>query len=182
LAKTLRQMYPGETEVYAGMAADKALFLEKIAPKLERYGKVVFATHGYFGRGLQGTSDPVLVLTLVPQGKDGLLLMPEVMGLRMNADIVALTACQSGLGRELPGEGMLGMGWAFEYAGARTILMSLWSVAEPSSVLLAERFFAHLKEGKSKLFALKAARQDVRKAGYQHPFFWASFVLVGEPK
>jgi CHAT domain-containing protein len=60
------------------------------------------------------------------------------------------------------------------------VLMSLWSVAEKSSVDLVEGFFKHLKEGKNKLDALKLAREEIRKAGYDHPFFWAPFILVGE--
>ncbi len=58
--------------------------------------------------------------------------------------------------------------------------MSLWSVAQGSSVELVEGFFRHLKEGRPKLEALTAARADIRRAGYDHPFFWAAFVLVGE--
>jgi CHAT domain-containing protein len=74
----------------------------------------------------------------------------------------------------------MGMGRAFQYAGAKTVLMSLWSVAESSSVNLVESFFKHLKEGKNKLEALRLARKEIRKAGYDHPFFWAPFILVGE--
>jgi len=106
--------------------------------------------------------------------------MTEVMGLKLNCDIAALTACQSGLGRIISGEGTMGMGRAFQYAGAKSVLMSLWSVAESSSVDLVTSFFKHLREGKNKLEALKLARDEIRKAGYDHPFFWAPFILVGE--
>jgi CHAT domain-containing protein len=58
--------------------------------------------------------------------------------------------------------------------------MTLWAVAQNSSVQLTDSFFRHLKEGKSKLEALKLARQEIRNAGYDHPFFWAPFILVGE--
>jgi CHAT domain-containing protein len=58
--------------------------------------------------------------------------------------------------------------------------MSLWSVSESGSVLLVEKFFQHLKEGKTKLDSLKSARDDIRNAGYKHPFFWSAFILVGE--
>jgi CHAT domain-containing protein len=143
---------------------------------------VVFATHGYFGRDLPGIQEPVLVLTLLdqPKDQDGFLRLSEVMGLKINADIVALTACQTGLGRHISGEGTMGMGRAFQYAGAKSVLMSLWSVSETSSVKLVESFFKHLKEGKSKLEALRLARKEIRDAGYDHPFFWAPFILVGE--
>lgn len=72
------------------------------------------------------------------------------------------------------------MGRAFQYAGARSVLMSLWSVAEKSSVQLVENFFWNLRDGKCKLEALRLAREEIRKAGYDHPFFWAPFIMVGE--
>ena len=75
----------------------------------------------------------------------------------------------------------MGMGRAFQYAGARSVLMTLWSVAQNSSVQLTDSFFRHLKDGKNRLEALKLARDDIRKAGYDHPFFWAPFILVGKP-
>jgi CHAT domain-containing protein len=106
--------------------------------------------------------------------------MTDVMGLKMNANIVALIACQTGLGKELSGEGVMSMGRAFQYAGARSVLMSLWSVAEKSSVQLVENFFRNLKDRKGKLEVLKTAREEIRKGGFDHPFFWASFILVGE--
>ena len=74
----------------------------------------------------------------------------------------------------------MGMGWAFQYAGAKSVLMSLWSVDERSTVLLTEKFFANLRQGKGALEALRQARADLRHAGYDHPFYWAPFILVGE--
>ena len=72
------------------------------------------------------------------------------------------------------------MGRAFQYAGAKSVLMSLWSVAESSSVDLVTGFFKHLREGRNKLEALRLAREEIRRNGYDHPFFWAPFILVGE--
>ena len=106
--------------------------------------------------------------------------MTEVMGLNINADIVALTACQTGLGKRTAGEGTMGMGRAFQYAGARSVLMSLWSVSEVASVNLVKSFFRNMKEGKNKSEALASARGEIRKKGFDHPFFWAGFILVGE--
>jgi len=74
----------------------------------------------------------------------------------------------------------MSMGRAFQFAGSKSVLMSLWSVSEKSSVTLVESFFRNLKEGKNKLESLKLARDDIRKQGYDHPFFWAGFILVGE--
>ena len=98
----------------------------------------------------------------------------------MNADIVALAAWQTVLGKELSGEGVMSMDRAFQYAGAKSVLMTLWAVAEESSVMLMESFFKHGKAGESKLKALKLAREEIRKESFEHPFFWAAFILVGE--
>ncbi|MBM4329272.1 MAG: CHAT domain-containing protein, partial [Deltaproteobacteria bacterium] len=180
LAEGLQEMFQGKSEMYVGLDASKKTFIQELSPELDRYGRIVFATHGFFSRQCPAFREPILVLTLVPVGTDGFLRMSEVMGLRINSDVVALTACQTGLGKHVSGEGTMGMGRAFQYAGARAVLMSLWSVSEEASVRLVETFFKHLKEGKSKLEAMKLARDKVRKDGYDHPFFWAPFILVGE--
>ena len=113
LANDLNASFKGSCTVFTGLKASKETFLKDVAPRLDDYSKVVFATHGYFGKGLPGINEPVLVFTLVPPGTDGYLRMSEVMGLKMNADMVALTACQTGLGKELSGEGVMSMGRAF---------------------------------------------------------------------
>jgi CHAT domain-containing protein len=117
---------------------------------------------------------------MVPPGTDGFLKMSDVMSLKLETDAVALTACQTGLGKEISGEGVMSMGRAFHYAGARSVLMSLWSVAEKSSVILVENFFRYVKGGRNKLDALTLARREIREMGFEHPFFWAPFILVGE--
>ena len=181
LSDNLNKIYGPNCLTLTGLKANKSDFLNKVAPSLEQYSGIVFATHGVMSTHIPGLMEPFLALTMAPPGTDGFLKMSDVLGLKMNADIVALTACQTGLGKELSGEGVMSMGRAFQYAGAKSVLMSLWSVSESGSVLLTERFFQHLKEGKSKLDSLKAARDDIRNAGYKHPFFWSAFILVGEP-
>lgn len=180
MAGQFQQMYGENCLSLTGLKANKSDFLTKIAPDLERYSDVVFATHGVISTHVPGLMEPFLALTMIPPGTDGFLKMSDVMSLKMNAEIVALTACQTGLGKDLSGEGVMSMGRAFQYAGAKSVLMSLWSVSEAGSALLTEKFFQHLKTGKSKLDALHAARNDIRAAGYKHPFFWSAFVLVGE--
>ena len=180
LATNLSEMYGTNCLSVTGLKADKTDFLSKIAPRMDQYGKVVFATHGVMGNKVPGVMEPFLALTMVPPGTDGFLKMSDILSLKMNSDIVALTACQTGLGKELSGEGVMSMGRAFQYAGARSVLMSLWSVAEDSSVKLTESFFQHRKDGKTKLESLKLARDEIRKQGFDHPFFWTAFILVGE--
>ncbi len=180
LAEGLQKLYGTNADVYLGLQSSKETLMAAIAPKMEEYKYVVFATHGFAGNGIPGIMEPVLALTMVPPGTDGLLTASEVAGLKMNADVAALTACQTGLGLKLAGEGVMSMGRAFQLAGAKSVIMSLWSVSETSSIKLMESFFKNLRQGKSKLEALTQARSELRSSGYEHPFFWSAFVLVGE--
>jgi CHAT domain-containing protein len=180
LADNLGKMYGSHCLSLTGLRANKADFLFKIAPAIDQYGSVVFATHGVMSTHVPGLMEPFLALSMTPPGTDGFLKMSEILSLKMNADVVALTACQSGLGEELSGEGVMSMGRAFQYAGAKSVLMSLWAVEEKSAVILAEYFFKYRKEVKTKLESLKLARDNIRNAGYKHPFFWSAFILVGE--
>ncbi len=180
LAENLRTLYGEKTSLYCGLKASKRTFLTEVAPTLPDFSYVVIATHGIYSTKIPGLMEPVLTMTMVPPGTDGFLRMTEVMSLDMTADVVAVTACQTALGEYVSGEGIMSMGRAFQYAGARSVLMSLWSVAEEPSVMLVEDFFRHLKERKANLEALTLARKEIRKKGYDHPFYWAAFILVGD--
>lgn len=180
LAQNLSRLYPGLTDLFTGFEASKKVFLENSARKMSQYDKIIFATHGLFNDRIPGISEPFLALSMLPQGANGFLTMTDVMTLKADLSVVALTACQTGLGKNQTGEGVMSMGRAFQYIGARSVLMSLWSVAEKSSVTLVEIFFKNLKQGKDKLTCLDIARKEVRNQGFEHPFFWAAFVLLGE--
>ena len=182
LAQDLRGSYGNAVEILQGSAATEEGLRKR---PLRQYRYHVFATHGILDNQIAYIQEPALVLSQVgvdsqDRNRDGFLTMTEVMGLKLNADVAALTACSTGMGKNLTGEGVMHMGRAFQYAGARSILMSLWSVAEDSTTLLTERFFAHLKEKITPGAALRQARQDVRQAGYEHPFFWGAFILMSE--
>ena len=182
LADDLKRAYGHEVDTLQGFDATEEGLRKR---PLGQYRYEVFATHGILDNQIAYIQEPALVLSQVgvdarDRKRDGFLTMSEVMELKLNAEVAALTACSTGIGKSLSGEGVMHMGRAFQYAGARSVLMSLWSVAEDSTTLLAERFFSYLKEGKGNLDALRLGRMDVRKAGYQHPYFWAPFILVGE--
>jgi len=112
---------------------------------------------------------------------------------RLDADLVTLSACSSGLGKEVAGEGLMGLTRAFQYAGARTVLASLWNVADLSTAELLARFYGHLKTGSTKDQALRAAQLELIRAPVEvsyrgttvtrdlsHPFHWAAFQLYGD--
>ncbi|MEQ1918621.1 MAG: CHAT domain-containing protein, partial [Elusimicrobiota bacterium] len=178
LAETLTAAFGSGALALTGKSASKTKLMSE---DLGRYRHLVFATHGILDGDVPYIGEPALVLTQVGNepGDDGYLKMSEIMGLKLNCDVVALTACKTGLGREVGGEGVLGLGRAFQYAGAKNALVSLWSVSEKSTTMLTAAFFRALKEGKTPRESLKTARTELRRGAYAHPFFWAPFVLIG---
>jgi CHAT domain-containing protein len=114
-------------------------------------------------------------------GDDGLLQAWEIFErLRLSADLVTLSACETALGLEAQGEGLLGLTRAFHYAGARTVLSSLWSVSDRSTAELMHRFYAHLRAGAAKDQALALAQREMLSSPYRHPYHWAAFQLDGD--
>ena len=142
---------------------------------------VLFSTHGILGNEIPYIKQPALVLSLVGNDQeDGFLTASEIFNLDLNADIVGLSACKTGLGVQSAGEGVVGLSRAFMYAGTDTVLVSLWSVSDESTYKLMVKFFDGLKSGKDKMTALKEAKDYLRNNGYDNPFYWAPFILMGE--
>ena len=103
--------------------------------------------------------------------------------MRIDADLVTLSACESGLGREMGGEGLIGLTRAFQYAGARSVLASLWKVEDKSTAELMKRFYGYVKAGRPKDEALRLAQIDlIRSADFSQPRDWAAFQLNGDWK
>lgn len=102
--------------------------------------------------------------------------------MRLDADLVTLSACKSGMGGEVRGEGLIGLTRAFQFAGARSVVASLWDVSDRTTAALMVRFYAYLKSGKSKDEALRQGQVDLisSPAGFTaHPYHWAAFQLIG---
>ncbi len=178
IAKGIRELFGKNTTILIG---EKAKEEDIVGLDFSKYKYITFATHGILDNTVPWIREPALVLTQVGNREkyDGFLTMSEVMGLKMNAEIVALTACETGVGKNVSGEGVMGMGRAFQFAGCGNVLMSLWSVAEDATVSLSNAFFKNLKEGKESKEAIRLARSEIRKNGYEHPFYWSAFILVG---
>jgi tetratricopeptide (TPR) repeat protein/CHAT domain-containing protein len=177
IGRNIEQLFGNDTVVFAGADAKEENIVNL---HFEDYRYVIFATHGILDDTLPWIRQPALVLTQVGnrQGFDGFLTLTDVMGLKIPADVVALTACDTGVGKNIRGEGVMGMGKAFQFAGAGSVLMSLWGVSEDGTVALTNAFFKDLHEGKGAYDSLKAAREEMRRNGYEHPFYWASLILV----
>jgi len=172
----------------AGRKADTWLDLDANESNVEgrdlaQYRVVHFATHG-----LLNTERPQftgLVLSLVGNrgADDGFLRTDEIFNLRLGSPLVMLSACETGLGKEKRGEGVIGLTRAFMYAGAPTVGVSLWSVADKSTADLMTDFYKNLfaKGGGSPAAAMRAARLNmIAGKKFSAPFYWAPFVLVGD--
>lgn len=138
-----------------------------------------FATHGMIDELRPDRSG--LVLTANPPADDGLLQMREVYAMRMDADLVTLSACETALGRNVMGEGVIGLARAFFYAGARSVVASLWDVDDRSTARLMQRFYEHLRAGQPIDVALQQAKLSMIRDGGQSaaPFYWAAFIASG---
>jgi CHAT domain-containing protein len=111
----------------------------------------------------------------------GMLQVYEILSLKMNADLVVLSGCQTGLGKRLEGEGLVGLTQAFLYAGARALVVSLWNIHDRSTAELMIHFYQRMREGVKPPDALRAAQVALIQEGeFAHPYFWSAFSVVGD--
>jgi CHAT domain-containing protein len=115
--------------------------------------------------------------------EDGLLQVYEIFDLKLNAELVVLSACETGLGKQVKGEGLVGLTHAFFYAGTSSVLVSLWKVQDRSTADLMVNFYQELDAGKNKAESLRQAKlRMIQQNRYAHPYYWAPFVLMGNPQ
>ena len=151
--------------------------------RLKDYRYVHFATHGFVDS--ENPSLSAIVLSLVDRDgrpQDGFLRADELYGLELSADMVVLSACQTGLGKEIRGEGLVGLTRGLMYAGAATVVVSLWSVSDNATADLMARFYRELiSAGRSPAAALRAAQLLLLKqTRWTHPYYWSAFTIQGE--
>lgn len=155
---------------------------------LTRYRNLAFATHGLMAGEFKGLAEPALVFTPPEKGSeldDGLLTAGEISQLKLDADWVVLSACNTAAPDGTPGaEGLSGLARAFFYAGARSLLVSHWAVSSDAAVAITTRMFEEYAKGVPKAEALRrsllAMAEQRDRPYFAHPAFWAPFVLVGE--
>ncbi len=151
--------------------------------ELGQYRMVHFATHGLLNSQHPDLSGVVLSL-VDEQGRsqDGFLTLHEIYNLKLNADLVVLSACQTALGKEIRGEGLIGLTRGFMYAGAARVTASLWSVDDRATAELMKRFYqGMLVKGLTAAASLRTAQIAMwRQPGTRDPFFWGAFVVQGE--
>ena len=207
-ARSIARILGGGSRLFIGDAAQ-----EKTAKSgaLRDSLYVLFATHGFLGGeflpGIEPAAEhaagaprakiraqPSLALTLAGDlgGEDGMLTMKEVIeDVELNADLVALSACNTAgeTAQANNGEGFAGLTRAFMFAGARSLLVSHWSVDSLSTEALMTSTFRNIKRGETALDAVSDAQRELRGGSYtegryhfsrSHPFYWAAFVYVGD--
>jgi CHAT domain-containing protein/Flp pilus assembly protein TadD len=121
------------------------------------------------------------ILLSADRDDSGAIEVREIYGMDLTrTNLVALSACETQLGARSKGDDIVGLNRAFIYAGASSVIASLWTVDDEATSLLMKAFYGHLKQGMSKAAALQAAQTATRKK-YPHPYYWAAFVLTGDP-
>ena len=180
-----KELFEGEASLVANLF--KTRFLSKSKPYLGRKVTSQLLTnvdkdvihvscHAYFNPGESLNSGLLL--------SDGMLTVKDIFGMNIKANLLVLSACETGLNKQKPGDELIGLTRAFLYSGTKSIVVSLWSVSAVSTLKLMESFYKKIKNEKmSKAEALQKAQIEMMQdARYAHPFYWAPFVLIGDWK
>ncbi|GAG68707.1 unnamed protein product [marine sediment metagenome] len=153
---------------YIGSAVVK----EKVIEACNNKDIIHFSCHGMFDN-----SDPLS--SGVKLYNNEIFTTREIFNLKLNTELVALSACQTGINKRSPGDELVGLTRAFLYAGAPSVIVSLWSVNAKSTQELMLEFYKFIKNGENKATALQNAQKVIMER-YSHPYYWAPFVLIGD--
>ena len=180
-AKAITALAPADAAMIAmGFEATRA---KAMSAELSQYRIVHFATHGLLNGEHPELSG--IVLSLVDQAgrpQNGFLRLHDIYNLDLPAELVVLSACDTGLGKDVKGEGLVGLARGFMYAGAARVVASLWKVDDEASADLMTQFYRRMLEnGKPPAAALREAQITIwKQKRWMAPHYWAAFVLQGE--
>jgi len=148
---------------------------------LAQYRYLVFSAHGHLNLQIPELSSIVLGQVNNPPGIDGYVTASEWAGYDLKSDLMVLSACETGLGKTIGGEGVMGLPYAFYVAGNKNTVLTLWSISDEVTVEFITAFFTKLKAGMRQVEALTATKREFLKKGkpYSNPVYWAAFVLYG---
>jgi CHAT domain-containing protein/tetratricopeptide (TPR) repeat protein len=182
-AETILSLVPENQRTSAfDFAASRAIATN---PELANYKIIHFATHGLLNNVNPELSGVVFSL-VDEQGADsnGFLRLNDIFNLNLPAELVVLSACETGLGKDVKGEGLVGLTRGFMYAGAKRVVVSLWSVKDTATAELMKKFYRQmLAKGLHPVAALRAAQLEMWKTQqWKAPYYWAAFVVQGEWK
>lgn len=179
-ADAIQAAASGDAWIVKGFAASREQVLGDQTPQ---YRIVHFATHGIVNTEHPELSGIILTMTKNDgSSANGFLPLNDIYNLRLSAELTVLSACDTGLGKDIRGEGLMGLTRGFMFAGSRSVVASLWKVDDRATAVLMSHFYeAMLQKGLPPAAALRWAKQELRKQpAWQAPFFWAGFVLQGE--
>ncbi|MEP7323766.1 MAG: CHAT domain-containing tetratricopeptide repeat protein [Saprospiraceae bacterium] len=168
----------GRSQIYVGANATR----EKFSTMASVYRILHLGTHAKANEK-QGEFSFIAFAPAKDTDNNNLLFHSDLYNLSLNADLVTLSACETGTGELLEGEGMVSMASAFAFAGAKSIVTSLWSVNDQSTMQLMSQFYKELNQGQSKNIALAKAKRSYLKAHpgiTAHPYYWAAFIEIGD--
>ena len=166
-----------QADLFLGKQATETI-LKKLP--LDGYRIIHFACHAFLDDKLPFRS--ALVLSREPDDEeDGCLQVREIYGLKMDADLVVLSACQTGNGTLEQAEGLVGLTRSFFHAGANAVLSTIWAINDRTTALLMERFYSCLAQGLDKSSALREAKLSLLRSSHSHPYYWGGFLLSGDP-
>jgi CHAT domain-containing protein len=179
-AEAILELAPGEAFKALDFRASRNV---AIGPEMSRYRILHFATHGLLNNEHPELSG--IVLSLIDERGhtvDGFLRLNEIYNLQLPAELVVLSACQTALGKQVKGEGLVGLVRGFMYAGSKRVVASLWKVDDEATAELMKIFYrGMLKEGMRPAAALQAAKVEMTRDKRWHaPYYWAAFELQGE--
>jgi CHAT domain-containing protein len=179
-----------------GKLADEFTFYdakEEIAKSGEmgQYKYIHIASHGFVNQEEPEFSGILLSRDTISQKEDGVLFSGEIYNINLNAELVTLSACETGLGKIKTGEGIIGLTRALIYAGAKNLTVSLWKVSDESTKKLMIQYYDNflpekvpedLNKSLSYSYALKKAKLDMINGGgeFSHPYYWSPFILIGK--
>jgi CHAT domain-containing protein len=167
---------PDSRKIYLGSQAGEA---QLKAHSRGAYQIIHLACHGLIDEVLPYRS-ALLLSASGASGEDGILHVWELYNLRLRANLVILSACQTGLGAIEKAEGVLGLTRIFFYTGANSVLSTLWNINDRPTSILMKSFYGHLSRGLSKGSALREAKLEMMRSASSHPYFWAGYIISGE--
>jgi CHAT domain-containing protein len=181
VANVARIFGPDHSATFTRQDATEAKLLQlNKEHALADYRYLLFSTHGFLSMEEPALSAVVLGQVSKAAGTDGYVTAAEWPGYELASDLVVLSACETGLGKILQGEGVMGLPYALYVAGNKNTVLSLWSVADESTAEFMTLFFAKLKSGMPQSAALNETKREfIAGPRFKHPFFWAPFVLYG---
>jgi CHAT domain-containing protein len=165
-----------KADVRLGVEANRQKLLNT---DLRKYRFLHFATHGLLPVD-SGLHEPALLFSFAGNSSEMFLELSQVLNLRLDSDMVVLSACNTGSGKLSKSEGVYNLGRAFLAAGSSSVVVSMWEVADSSTAIFMQELYKSIIKGEPKNVALMRARLALIRGGYDQPFFWAPFILMGE--